>query len=913
MRISVWRVIVIGALTVLMAAGAAAAQDAPANLSLMLENEYLQFYMDLSTAEFAVKNLATGDWWFSNPTDLEQRESIAKGTALQRLRAQIAIEYSFNANVRTLDSYSDGVLYGQYQIAAADSQVRVDYKIGKEYDDEVVIPLLISKERFEGMLLNRLDSQQDQKTLLDAYDLIYLVEVPEAERKAPLQISMLDTDKLFADGRYELYTPEIADYKSRLNEDPSLQARIDSIRLQLIVRLVDFIVANRADYTSRSDVVTEDILYLLGNPTYMYKALTGFRQRNVLTLIKNLGYTVADASADRMASNLDEIRPNLEVFQVPVIYRLEGPELVVTIPCSEIVHHSSYQLMTVSLLRYFGAADSSQAGYIFVPDGSGALIFLNNGKTQVNAWASTIYGTDLALAASKATTNTEDVYLPVFGIKHEDKALVAIIEEGEALGLIKADVAGRGNSFNTVYSEYRVRPSGSVTLNTGTAHGSKSKPMFQSRLYSGDITVRYGFLSAEKADWVGMAVYYRDYLIKKYGLERLKGEEAPFYLELIGAIHRERPIFGIPRTIQEPLTTFAEAYELAARLAGDGVDNLHLIYTGWLEGGMHHYYPLRAKPEPVLGSQNDLKALQDALAAKGITLSMAVNFASVWRESIFDRFSPTSDASRAINRRVARVYRYNPATGDRIEESAGYLVSPAKYGALISSFVQDYVRYGIGGLAPLELGWQLSSDFRDDPVRLVDRQQARWIVEEQLQYLGANNLQVIVEGGNAYVLPYADTILQVPFQSSNYNIVDETVPFYQMVTHGLVDYTGAPINVNAADSRVSFLNAVEYGASLYFKWMYSDFGVVKGTIFNTLNSVQYSDWYDQAVSCYQEAKAVLDMVYGKLMLDHQRLAEGVWLTRYENGVEVIVNYNDHPVQVGERVVEAMGFIWMGGE
>ena len=900
-------------LVMLLAACVFAAEDLPAAMTLMMENDSLQFYMDLSTAEFAVKNLATGDLWFSNPANLESRESIARGTALQRLKAQLAIEYSFNAFVRSLDSHTDSVLFGQYEITATGDQVRVDYKIGKEYNDEVVIPLLIDEERFDSQLLNRLTSDGDRKTLLDGYDLIWLVEVDEDQRQEPLQISMLDTNQLFENGRYELYTPEIAGYKERLEDEPALQARIDSARLQLIVRLVELIVANRAEYRSLTDVTTEDILQLLDNPTYMYKGLSGFRQRNLLAVINSVGYTVADASADRVANHLDEIQPNAEVFDIPIIYRLDGPDLVVAIPCDQIVHHESYQLTSISLLRYFGAADTTQQGYIFVPDGSGALISLNNGKTQMHAWASNIYGPDLALSSAGALTSTEDVYLPVFGIKHEDKALLAIIEEGDALGLIKADVSGRGNSFNTVHSEYRIRPAGSVTLDTGTAHGSRSKPMFQSRLYNGNITIRYSFLGQDQANWVGMASYYREYLINKYGLQKLSGEGTPFYLELIGAIHREKPFFGIPRIVQEPLTTFKEAEELAVELVADGIDNLHVVYSGWLEGGLHHYYPMQARPEPALGMTGGLDALKQAMEERGIALSMGVNFANTWRDSTTDRFSPTSDASRAINRRVARVYYYNPATGDRIGATAGYLVSPASYGKLIPSFVRDFAKYGIGGLAPLELGYQLSSDFREDPDRLVDRQQSRKIVETQLKYLQENSAHVTVEGGNAYALPYVDTVLQIPFQSSNYNIVDETVPFYQMVTHGLVNYTGKPINVNAADSRVSFLKAIEYGASLYYKWMKSDFGVLKGTLFNTLNSVQYTDWYDLAISQYQEAKEVLDLVYGKLMLGHQRLDDGVYLTRYEDGISVVVNYNDFSVQVGDLTIGGKDFTWIGGD
>ena len=55
---------------------------------------------------------------------------------------------------------------------------------------------------------------------------------------------------------------------------------------------------------------------------------------------------------------------------------------------------------------------------------------------------------------------------------------------------------------------------------------------------------------------------------------------------------------------------------------------------------------------------------------------------------------------------------------------------------------------------------------------------------------------MLITGGNAYALPYADQIVNVPMESSHFNIVDETVPFYQMVIHGSIDYAGSPINLH---------------------------------------------------------------------------------------------------------------------
>jgi hypothetical protein len=48
------------------------------------------------------------------------------------------------------------------------------------------------------------------------------------------------------------------------------------------------------------------------------------------------------------------------------------------------------------------------------------------------------------------------------------------------------------------------------------------------------------------------------------------------------------------------------------------------------------------------------------------------------------------------------------------------------------------------------------------------------------------------------------------------------------------------------------------------------------------------------------------------MVAHEKLAEGVYQTTYENGSFALVNYNDFPVQAGGHNVEAKSYV-TGGE
>jgi hypothetical protein len=51
---------------------------------------------------------------------------------------------------------------------------------------------------------------------------------------------------------------------------------------------------------------------------------------------------------------------------------------------------------------------------------------------------------------------------------------------------------------------------------------------------------------------------------------------------------------------------------------------------------------------------------------------------------------------------------------------------------------------------------------------------------------------LMISGGNVYSLAYADELVDVPVSSNDFYITDDEIPFYQMVIHGFIDYTGAP-------------------------------------------------------------------------------------------------------------------------
>ena len=102
------------------------------------------------------------------------------------------------------------------------------------------------------------------------------------------------------------------------------------------------------------------------------------------------------------------------MFNVNVVYRLEGNSLVVEVPMAEIEYREDYPVYNLSVLPYFGAAGTDEEGYMLVPEGGGALINFNNGKTTQNSYYANLYGWDIA-QDRKAVVHETEAYFNVFG------------------------------------------------------------------------------------------------------------------------------------------------------------------------------------------------------------------------------------------------------------------------------------------------------------------------------------------------------------------------------------------------------------------------------------------------------------------------------------------------------------------
>lgn len=632
--------------------------------------------------------------------------------------------------------------------------------------------------------------------------------------------------------------------------------------------------------------------------------------KKMLSAFEQAGYTAEDLAFDNEAGGGAAASASSKPqFKLPLEYRLDQDSLVVSIPLGQVTESENHRLRSVELLRYFGAAGSKEQGYMLVPDGSGSLIKLNNGKVKEEQYVQRLYGTDPNNNSSSRGQVAEQARMPVFGMKSGDRGWFAVIEEGDAIASVSADISGKQNSYNHIFSSFAVRGEDMLELYTGST--VQEIQLLNDKLYGGNLSVRYSFLSGEEASYSGMARLYQHRLVENKQLASLEEtKDIPFYLDVLGSVDKRRSFLGVPYNAVASMTTFEQAGEIATLLNGEGIANLRMRYLGWFGKGVHHKTPVKVKIDGAVGNAAELKALSKQLQDAGGELYPDVAFQYVYHDD--GAFTPSSDASRFVTRETATLHPYDLNTNKMNAYYGTYhLMSPAKLPYYVDQFANQYERLGMGAVSLRDLGDVLSSDYRVQ--RVIYRETAKRIVTDQLQRLHEAYQETMVSGANAYSWAYASHAIDTPTSSSGFGLTDEEVPFYQMVIHGYLDYAGVAVNnLNEQNLQKVLLQSLEFGSAPHFLWSYEQSSKLKYTRFDDMYSTYYKDWFQESVSLYQELNKVLAPLRTQRIVEHKRHADGVVEVKYQNGVSILINYTDQAVNVNGIVVEPQNYA-VGGD
>lgn len=584
---------------------------------------------------------------------------------------------------------------------------------------------------------------------------------------------------------------------------------------------------------------------------------------------------------------------------IPLTVVLTEHGVKASVDVTKIREEGKKTLMDFSLLPYFGAGSTQDTGYIVVPDGSGALIEFNNGKQNFNRYQEPIYGQDVILTGETRTKLCELNSLPLFGIKKGDTGFAAIVTEGDAVAKITAGVSKKGSGYNNAYAGFTLRSESVVTLaGKGIRMIEKGKPHVES------CAVEYRLLTGEQANYTGIAKCYGAYL-QEQGVSPKPVQKTALFAELYGGMRLDRSVLGVPTKVTEPLTTFEQAQKIAAALKKAGVENLIVDYQDHDANALEGKLANRFSPEGKLGGNGGYEKLYAALSAEGTPLVSNVNLTSFAYGG--NGISTNSHSAKAFAGLPGQQYTFNLATGQANPAFAPlYYLAPGKLTDVVKQHLEsfDAKRYGAIGLDTLTTA--LYSDFSADGYR---RQLARNAFAGAATRL-SEQADLYVRGGAAYMLPAADYIFDLPDDDSQYDIVDRAIPLYQLAVSGRIPYSLTAVNAKS-DPDLQVLKAAEYGGDLKFNFTYSDPGITGDPSLGHLNGVWYEQWLDYAAESYRRIAELREQT-GHVLIGHETVSEGVYVTTYENGARVAVNYTDAAVTVDGESVPATDFVLLNG-
>ncbi len=625
------------------------------------------------------------------------------------------------------------------------------------------------------------------------------------------------------------------------------------------------------------------------------------------------GFTEEEYIAEMEGSGVEGLIPIS--FEIPLEYRLNGDAVDVSIPLSEVKENGGGSIFRIQMLRYFGAAGTEEEGYMLVPNGSGSLINFNNGKTGTSPYSEYVYGLDPLSAEYTVRENTTDTKLALYGIFRKDSAVFATIEDGASYALLSAYVSGKVNEYNFVYPTFVVRGNDKLSM-FGTTGNEADIPIVETNHYDANLTVKYTMLTEENADYSSAANYYRDRLVRegKLTTEETTEDDLKFYYDVLGGVGMTKFFLGTQYQGMYAMTTFEEAEDIYTDLYDSGITKQVMNFQGWMNRGYYHDVANKIRIPHALGGKSDLEALSSRMAADGNTFYADVAFQKV--TFISRRYSYGNETSRYYGAGyVAEFGLVNPATlrqtsGLGYEENHYYLISPKFLHRYTDAFVKKIGKYDIGGISLRDLGNELHSDKKR--THIIDREAALDVVTAALGDMKDTGKSILLNAGNDYAFGYADDMINVPLSSNDYYIIDETVPFYEMLIHGYIGYAGSVINLSDTYEKSDIvLNLVENGAAPHFMFSWENSSDIKTTALNRFYSTSYENWKDDAVAIYNEVNGALKYVTGAAMIKHETLDSGVKAVTYSNGVVIYINTGNSDKTVNGVTVPAKGYL-VGG-
>lgn len=586
---------------------------------------------------------------------------------------------------------------------------------------------------------------------------------------------------------------------------------------------------------------------------------------------------------------------------IPVDYTLLDDGIRVSIDANKIIEGGN-PIYTISLAPFFCSVKTGlKDSYLFYPSGSGTLIDTTNANVTGGSYTAEVYGEDAARKTKDEQTNQKSIYLPVFGAKKGDTGVLGVISSGAEQALLELVVNHTNHHYSAVTPKFMIR---GYDYNEVRGNITSSETAIYSDEPVKDVTFAVDFypLAGEDADYVGMAqLYQRKLFGDNKATENLT--DAAYSIKLLGGRMKQKNFLGFPYKKLYVATSFNKATSILTELSASGVQpNVQLVGfgesgldQGKIAGGM--------QPAKDFGSKSDLSALTNYCNEHGIDSFFDFDIAAYGKGG--KGYSYTFDAAKTANSRSALQYYINKSvqTYDTTNYGPYKLIRRDKMLEVSNKLVKKIDKYNIAGVSFGRLGDTAYSDYTL-PEYYAKKNMASDVtgIYETFKQSGK---KVAANGANLYAALAADCIFETPLNSTESDLFDIDVPFYQLVFKGKKEITSEAVNAGEVIEKKA-LQALETGSSMLYTICGKYDSIFTTSPYKGIYGSQYSDNKEVILKYAKQYKSLYADISGQTIVDHKIITKDVRVTTYSNGIKVYVNYSNTEYKTADGVVAAMG-------
>lgn len=574
---------------------------------------------------------------------------------------------------------------------------------------------------------------------------------------------------------------------------------------------------------------------------------------------------------------------------------LEDDHIAFSVDDATIEETGDNYIASVYFVPFMGSTQEDQTdGYLFVPDGSGALLRYRNAAKYLKSYSGRVYGIDHAidtlnelndLSSNRPieflkTENT--VTMPVYGLTLgvDKEAVFGRVTGGDSYAYINATPAGLTIPYNWVCASFLYRQVYSQPISKNGA----GVPVVQKNANSVNPSLEVYFLSGEDANYSGMARLYADILTEEGTLQNNLLTNAPHVaLDYVVADVEE----GLLVNSTKEITSLGYITDSVKGLVDAGLSNIALTVKGWQNGGLSGYTKSQTYQNTELGSFASLAEVQSLLKEHSGSLLLYSDPLRATEIQINSRQDVGITLSQSTIKKTSVVK-------DNFLEDVWYLKP---------ELGMEYLRNQLAVVDDYDLKMAIDGGDLLYGEYLVDNFASREEVKNRLADIYgemASAEALTLFNPNQYLLKHTGVYRNMPVSGSQDLYETDSVPFLQLVLSGNMTMM-APYANHGFYSKIDLLKSIEYNVYPSYLLTEADNVDLSKTTLCHESSTKFTNWKATIEASYAFVTDVLTQVEGQQMLKHARINECVFAATYENGT-IYVNYDAADFVLGNGTV-----------